>query len=878
MITLATIQDFPLPQSFTDAEAAEQQKFLNIAIARLHPYGFDADSDLEPHEAAALADFVAKLWLRPESNVELPAFTVRTLGVDRRNYPKPIPLDPGTGSQSASQSAGGPGVDATARAEAQAAHQAAERAQGTADANAQDIETVRGVADANAGKLMPPNNAEADKGTANTIRGWTAALIRRVVEGAVPAWAREANPPVAEGGISEARATAIANAAANAAVENGVQTPARAAPGNAINGKQQYFAADWHAPDAEVGQSLLAHQNGSTYWGDAAFPAVAQVSPSHADKANPPSYFRVTVHSKPNAFPLATKLRLTLLGRTVTIAYKPDTIIHTTNFQVTAAMRNALAALATDGVASETQLTVTPLDASDRVSGPGVIPGYDLQVIAGASTSSATQQELMFFATGDSDLLTRTEATKASRLGDTMETVFEPASKRVTIVMDNRLANNNGNFLMLLPFEIGAVTKFERAGLGDGVSGYQPLSGASFDAVGDAPDTLTRVGTILWPRSKTGSPYYAYHMSNVGMSVGSRYAFRITYDAINPAIPTAQIDKAVTDAVADWAEDGNADKIPSSKLPDDTPLTPLQQIGLLNIEPDNAAIRYDTGGLEAALTPAIKVRIANPEIVTGDVWVEGLIEGQPALARRKWTNVTNSLDLTLQAGNREAVATALLADGEQPSVVLDLHFYDAAVAGNVIEIRKVHVALAERQLPEPTAANGGKVAAVKNDGSVYELIDQFALPALQAADVGKKILGVIRDSGVVKWGKVDIPSGGGSSKPELLAEVAHGASKKLHEAPFKRALTAEDDGKIIEVLVWNNAWNFLSVSFDAAVVRAQIGAGQVGAGFDGDVTFFESGQFEVYGFTQTSGTNRNKAVFQLSAPANGIYAIKAYLR
>ena len=549
MITFEQLTDFPLPKSLLDADASEQDKVLNSAVARLHPYGIGIEDKLQSFQLAALADLVGKMWLRPDVSVDLSPFSTRTLGVDRRNYPKPIPLGDGTGAQSASQSASGPGVDATARAEAQAAQRAAQDALDRANA-------VGLVAASNAGKLMPPNNAEADAGAANTIRGWTASLIKRVVEGAVPAWAREANPPTAEGGISEARATTIANNAANAAVENGVQIPARAAPGNTINGKQQYFAADWHAPDAEVGQSLLAHQNGSTYWGDAAFPAVAQVSPSHADKANPPSYFRVTVHSKPNAFPLATKLRLTLLGRTVTIAYAPGAIIHTVNFQVTAAMRTALAALGTDGVASETQLTVTPLDASDRVSGPGVVPGYDLQVIE-----------------------------SAARTAD---------------------------------------------------------------------------------------------------------------------------------------------------------LTALQQIGLLNIEPNNAAIAYATGGLEAALTPAIKVRIANPEVVTDDVWVEGLIEGQPALVRRKWTNLTNSLDLTLQAGNRDAVVTALLADGEQPSVVLDLHFYDAANAGNIIEIRKVHIALAERQLPKPTVANKGKIPAIKADGTVYELIEApsggvSALPEIYVA-------------------------------------------------------------------------------------------------------------------------------------------------
>ena len=73
----------------------------------------------------------------------------------------------------------GPGVDETARAAAAAA---------------------QALATANANKLMPPNNDEADAATATRIRGWTAALIRRVVESIVPAWARMASPPEGSAG------------------------------------------------------------------------------------------------------------------------------------------------------------------------------------------------------------------------------------------------------------------------------------------------------------------------------------------------------------------------------------------------------------------------------------------------------------------------------------------------------------------------------------------------------------------------------------------------------------------------------------------------------------------------------------------------------
>lgn len=169
-ITLATIADFPLPTSFSDASAADQQKVLNAAVARLHPYGIDADSDLETHEAAALANIVVSLWVNPDANIDLGTFAVRTLGVDRRVQPGSFSLGGVSADAQGGASSGGAGVDQTARAAAQAAQNAADAA-----ANA---------ARQNANKLMPPSEAEARAGAATAIRGWTAKLIRAAVDGA----------------------------------------------------------------------------------------------------------------------------------------------------------------------------------------------------------------------------------------------------------------------------------------------------------------------------------------------------------------------------------------------------------------------------------------------------------------------------------------------------------------------------------------------------------------------------------------------------------------------------------------------------------------------------------------------------------------------
>lgn len=231
-ITLELLKEYPLPKSFdalidnstaTPEQKAEAQRVLNSAVARLHPYGIDEHSLLEDHERAALADLVGKLWLRPESDVDLSAFATRTLGVDRRNYPKPFPLDPAPGGESEQISGGissadlavlvdrevddylrrnpvSANEDAVARAAARTAELAAEAARGVADANALKIAENAAQVAKKQNILMPPSPQEAEGGGSTTIRGWTALLIRTAINAAVPAWARQANPPSMGGG------------------------------------------------------------------------------------------------------------------------------------------------------------------------------------------------------------------------------------------------------------------------------------------------------------------------------------------------------------------------------------------------------------------------------------------------------------------------------------------------------------------------------------------------------------------------------------------------------------------------------------------------------------------------------------------------------
>lgn len=149
---------------------------------------------------------------------------------------------------------GGGGVDQTARDDAAAAQRtataaqkAAESAQSTADDAEADAESAQ-------------TTATQAKTTADAAKN-DAAAAKQAADNA---------QTTADAATTRAEATEIANSAVNTGIENGVQIPARAAPGNEISGVQQYFGADFYAPNAEDGQILTAKRNGSTTWEDPA--------------------------------------------------------------------------------------------------------------------------------------------------------------------------------------------------------------------------------------------------------------------------------------------------------------------------------------------------------------------------------------------------------------------------------------------------------------------------------------------------------------------------------------------------------------------------------------------------------------------------------
>lgn len=147
-------------------------------------------------------------------------------------------------------------------------------------------------------------------------------------------------------------------------------------------------------------------------------------------------------------------------------------------------------------------------------------------------------------------------------------------------------------------------------------------------------------------------------------------------------------------------------------------LSTTQQIALLNFNPSNGSITYQSFDELATELRTINIGISNPELITDDAWVEGEIQGQAALARTKVTSATSVLRLQVSQNVADAIAQNL-ADS---SIDVELTFYDAANAGNVIEIINISVP-AIRQNPSPNVqkpAYAANLSIDANDGSVFE--------------------------------------------------------------------------------------------------------------------------------------------------------------
>lgn len=117
-------------------------------------------------------------------------------------------------------------------------------------------------------------------------------------------------------------------------------------------------------------------------------------------------------------------------------------------------------------------------------------------------------------------------------------------------------------------------------------------------------------------------------------------------------------------------------------------LTVTQQIADINLVASPAGVYFSNVDDFAKKIKAIDVQISNPELLTGNVWVEGWVQGQRGLGRTKWSSSTSVLRMTFADSIASAIATGTINDSD---IQCNLRFFDAASGGNEIERRDIFI-------------------------------------------------------------------------------------------------------------------------------------------------------------------------------------------
>ena len=126
---------------------------------------------------------------------------------------------------------------------------------------------------------------------------------------------------------------------------------------------------------------------------------------------------------------------------------------------------------------------------------------------------------------------------------------------------------------------------------------------------------------------------------------------------------------------------------------DNVALTTAQQIALLSVIPRPAIIPYANSAALATALRNVRISVPNPELLTGNVWIEAWIQGQPGTlhltdgssgSRIRWASTLAGFDVRLPQNAADGVASGVISSGDH-QVEVRLRFYDAASAGNEIE-------------------------------------------------------------------------------------------------------------------------------------------------------------------------------------------------
>ena len=487
--------------------------------------------------------------------------------------------------------------------------------------------------------------------------------------------------------------------------------------------------------------------------------SVVSISPNFIDKNNIPANFRINMVNRANAFPTATQVRAVLVGETsLPSPYRPSTHFHSLVFPATTDLRSTIGGLAA-GTAGT--LVVQLLDASDQVVGEG--EPIAMEVIEGATGGSG----------GGVDATARRDASAAQKLaGENKARIdaipvyaailrvwppnvrqhsgFQRKFQSTLAALAPGLATNAGStgtrftntFRILTRLSDGTVVQLHTQGWAFTSDDRQSISwevdASEFNQVGA---TSATTGIEIWGEFRAVYGGGVDELRGVTNSVFVDFGEEDAWPATRGEVPTGgdrvlPIASVGNGASGDSAKFSRDDHVHELRLLTDGGLafdaqqrlhvtgtavaqfTSAQQIALLNVVPDPGGISFTNEADLAGKVKTIRISVLNPELLTGDVWVQGWVQGQPGTGgRTKWASNIAGFNIVLSDANATAIASALITDGEG-HVEVRLRFYDAESAGNEIERTGFNLPIvqipAEVDLNDIDGVNNTEVVQIDN--------------------------------------------------------------------------------------------------------------------------------------------------------------------
>lgn len=212
-------------------------------------------------------------------------------------------------------------------------------------------------------------------------------------------------------------------------------------------------------------------------------------------------------------------------------------------------------------------------------------------------------------------------------------------------------------------------------------------------------------------------------------------------------------------------------------------LNQAQQIALLRLIPEPAVISFVSADALSAAVRDIRLNIPNPELLTGDAWVEGETQGQPSLARTKWSSTTALLRLRLNEVTGDSVASSRISQSDF-YLEIRLRIFDAANGGNEIERIGLNIPLVDQRSAgsaDQTARNAAAAAqttantAISRADAARTVADAATTPAEATTIANTRAAARFTDAEKTKLGNLNVDPR--DSSPAAAATVTLDADK-----------------------------------------------------------------------------------------------------